>query len=116
MELAIVDDPFGLCLDGVEAVLRGVVVTVDLAVSTPTDGPHDLDGGWIKGEGEVQLLCGGNGLGRDFDDLEGSHEEIGGKSRGEAERERGREKAGVRARVAGASGKMRRRGLRGVGW
>lgn len=83
MELAIGDITFSLSLDGVEAVLRGVLVTVDLAVSTGSNDTPIVDGGWIEGEREVQLLCGGNGLGGDLDDPECSHDEIGGKSRGD---------------------------------
>lgn len=81
MELAILDVAFALGLDGVEAAPRGVVVTVYPAVSAATDGPHDLNGGRIKGEGEVLLLCGGDSLGGDFDDLECGHDEIGGEDK-----------------------------------
>lgn len=82
MELAILDVPFSLCLHGVEVVLRGVVVTVNFTVSTTSDDTPDVDGGWIKGKGEVLLLRGGNGLGGDFYDLECCHVELGGKFKG----------------------------------
>ena len=117
MELAILDVPFSLCLNGIEVVLRGVVVTVNLTVSTTSDGTPDVDGGWIKGEGEVLLLCGGNDLGGDFDDLECCHVRLGGQFEGvqqlKTKRTQGQECEEV---VAKAGGEMRRRGFRGADW
>lgn len=94
MELAIPDIPFPLRLHGVEAVLTGVVVTIYLAVSAHSNGPHDVDSRGIEGEREVLLLCGRNGLGRDFDDLECSHRGVG-AARG-ATKSEGEEEARVR--------------------
>lgn len=78
MKLAIPYIPLSLFLDGVEAVSIGVVVIVDRAVSTSGNGTRDVDGRWIEGEREVLLLCGGDSLRGDFDNLECGHGEIGG--------------------------------------
>jgi len=56
------------------------VATVNLAVSTTSDGTFDVSCRWVKGDGQVLLLGDGNGLGGGFDDLECCHVEIGGES------------------------------------
>ena len=78
VELAVPGGASFLLLYGVEAVLIGITVTVDRAASAGSDGSHDVDVRWIEGKREVLLLCGGNSLGGNFDDLESGHVEAGG--------------------------------------
>ena len=81
MELAIGDITFSLRLNGVGVILGGILVTVDVAVSTGSNDTPVFNGGWIEGKREVLLLCGGNGNRGDLDDAECGHDEIGGKSK-----------------------------------
>ena len=110
MELAIVDIPLFLSLDGIETLLRGVVVTINPTVSTTPDETPDVDGGWVEREREVQLLCGRDSHGGDFDDLECRHVETGGQARDDQKQANKCEEAEVEA-----EGEMRRRGFRGTG-
>ena len=84
------DIHFSLCLGGIGVVPDGAVITVNLAVSTTSDGTFDVDCRWVKGDGEVLFLDDGNGLGGDFDDLECCRVETGGEHTGDQERKRGK--------------------------